>query len=167
MKKIVLLALVMGLFSCKKSEENPSVKEGFAQDITIKTYIGWHGYRSAKDTIVNGQYYDLYYYTIPQIYMILDNTKVDVFKNGSIFSSGNTDANGEFKITGLTKQDKYSLKLTTRSFVRDSQIYHYEIDWNLQTDMDIITHYDIPFNNGVPVVYGLGTTQDTVAEPYY
>lgn len=173
MKKIQIffLLIVLALFGCKKSEDvDPSSSSsGAPVDITIKTYVGYHGYKMAFDTTSGGIHYDTLYYSVPQIAMILDNSSVEVYKDGTLINTGNTDANGEYKIQGISGDGKYSYKVKSKTLQsQNGYIYHYSANHEITyITASVVDHFDIAFRPGIGQTDGVGSTPTPIQEPYF
>lgn len=171
MKKIIVLLLItITIISCKKEKEDKDDGADAVKDLTLVFYLGNEGNRTATDTTVDGKYYQTFHWSVPQIEHLLDNTKLDLYEDGTLKYSGVSDQNGEYILTGLKEKTKYFMKFTSKTFEDvNGNVYHYGSDnFKLQPEYDftyytssggkITGKYFIALGNGIGVKSGPGST---------
>ncbi len=170
MKKIFLFVLIISICSCKKnSSSDPSPTSSTPiKDFTINTYLGFAGFKKAYDTIVSGTRYDTFNYSKPVVFFELDSTKVDIYKGSALISSGYTDSNGEYKVSGFESGYDYSISYTTKSFITyDGKIYHYSSKSSFGSDhADALDYYYIHLGAGIGHNDGIGSTNSVHSNPW-
>lgn len=171
MKKLLTLCLLVSVLAgCKKEDQDKSTtgESGPAGDLTIHTYLGDDGYKVAYDTTVDGVYRDTFNWREPSVHYQLDNTEIIVTLDGSPVTSGITNTNGEYVITGLLRENVYRIKFKTKTFQSSYYgTYHYSADYKVYgNQIDIIKKYDVAFGAGKGRTLGTGSTPTPITNPW-